>query len=219
MRNSLSIAALILVGLLAATGQSQVVSDEELKQGFTPLFNGKDMSGWLPSPAKTWEVQGGVLVCTGEKGGPWIRTEKEYENFILRLEYNISKGGNSGIFIRCAPKGRASRTGFEIQILDDHGKPAARHSAGAIYDVEPAWRNMSKPAGQWNEVEITCDKRRISVAMNGEQIHDMNLDDEELNAKLKDELKVNKRRQKGHIGLQNHGAHVEFRNIRIKILD
>jgi len=187
------------------------------EEGFVPLFNGKDLSGWLPNPAKSWEVRDGVLVCTGEEG-PWIRTEKEYENFILRLEYRISKGGNSGIFVRCAPVGRASRTGFEIQILDDYGKPPTKKTAGAIYDVEAPWRNMSKPAGEWNEVEISCIGRRIVVVMNGEKIHDLNLDDEKLNASLPDELKVNKRRQKGHIGLQNHHSHVEFRNIRIKVL-
>jgi len=212
------IVVLVWLGLISTTGWAQVVSDQEQAEGFVPLFNGKDMSGWLPSPARTWEVQDGVLVCTGEKGGPWIRTEKEYANFVLRLEYKISKGGNSGIFVRCAPKGRASRTGFEIQILDDCGKAPTTHSSGAIYDVEAAWKNMSKPAGEWNQVEITCDGPRIAVVINGEKVHDMNVDDEELNAKLKDELKVDKRRRKGHIGLQNHGARVEFRNIRIKVL-
>ena len=111
---------------------------------------------------------------------------------------------------------------------------ATRKSSGSIYDVRAPDKNMAKPAGEWNEVEITCKERRIKVVLNGETVHDVCLDDPELNPtvvpeeyKGKEPNKIPgyiqsplaKRAQKGHISLQNHSSPVWFRNIRIKVLD
>ncbi|MCS7253414.1 MAG: DUF1080 domain-containing protein [Armatimonadota bacterium] len=178
------------------------------EEGFVPLFNGKDLSGWKVMGAQSWEVKDGVLICHG-KGSGWLCTEREYENFVLRLEYKISKDGNSGIFIRTGLKGRQSRIGMEVQILDSYGRKPTTGTAGAIYGAVVPTKEASKPAGEWNEVEITCDGPKVTVILNGEKIIDVNMDEHPL---LKDRLR------KGYIGLQNHGSYVEFRNIRIKEL-
>ncbi len=196
-------AAILLLGIGAVA-----IWTQQAEEGFVPLFNGKDLTGWHVMGSPSWKVEDGILVCTGEGGG-WLRSDKQYENFVLRLEFRISKGGNSGIFIRSALEGNPAFTGMEIQILDDHGRDPAPYTTGAIYDAVAPKKNMSKPAGEWNFVEIICSGPWIVVAMNGEEIVRVNMDE---HPKLKERLR------KGYIGLQNHGSRVEFRNIRIKEL-
>ncbi len=202
---------------LACAALAQVTA-EERAQGFVPLFNGRDLSGWVVQGGKNcWSVQNGAIVCSGERGG-WLRTEKQYADFIWRLEYKISKRGNSGIFIRAPKEGRSSMKGFEIQILDDYGKPPTKYSSGSLYRLVAPTKNMSKPAGQWNTVEITCRGRHITVVWNGEKTIDVDIDDPELNASAPANNKPSRRASKGYLGLQNHRSHVEFRNLRIKEL-
>ncbi|MCX7967101.1 MAG: DUF1080 domain-containing protein [Armatimonadetes bacterium] len=192
-----------LIGITTAA-----IWTQQSEEGFVPLFNGKDLTGWHVMGSPSWKVENGVLVCTGEGGG-WLRSDKQYENFVLRLEFRISKGGNSGIFIRSALEGNPAFTGMEVQILDDHGRTPSPHTTGSIYDAVAPQKNMSKPAGEWNFVEIICRGPWVVVAMNGEEIVRTNMDE---HPKLKERLR------KGYIGLQNHGNRVEFRNICIKEL-
>ena len=192
------------------------ISQEEREEGFVPLFNGVDLDDWRVIGADSWSVSNGIIVCIGEGSG-WIRPKKEYEDFVLRLEYKISQQGNSGIFIRTSEKGRPAFEGMEIQILDDCGKEPTKKSTGAIYAAVAPDKNMSRPAGEWNQMEITCEGRQVRIWMNGERIADVNLDEhpEELkNEKPSTPLK--NRLPKGYIGLQNHRSRVSFRNIRIK---
>jgi len=197
----------VCVLLLTGAGQAQLFRGEQ-KQGFVSLFSGRDLSGWVVMGEKSWAAENGLLVCSGGGGG-WLRSEKEYENFIWRLEYRISPGGNSGIFIRSTEQGNPAFTGMEIQVLDDYGRQADTHTSCAIYDAVAPTKNMSKPAGQWNRVEITCQGRNVVVIMNGEKIVNANLD---ANPKLKGRV------PKGYLGLQNHGSRVEYRRLRIKVL-
>jgi len=192
------------------------VSELERREGFAPLFNGKDLSGWVV-PDDTWAVKDGVIVCSGKPGG-WLRSARQYANFILRGEYKISPKGNSGVFVRAPIVGRASRIGMEMQILDDYGKAPNKNSTGSIYDVIAPAKNMSKPAGEWNSFEITCNGRWVRFVLNGEKVVHVNLDDPAINARLPETHKLYKRLRRGYIGLQNHSSHVEFRNLRIKEL-
>ncbi|NLB56782.1 MAG: DUF1080 domain-containing protein, partial [Lentisphaerae bacterium] len=121
-----------------------------------------------------------------------------------------------GIFIRATEEGNPAFTGMEIQILDDHGKSPNKTSTGALYSAVAPSENLSKPAGEWNEVEIACIGRRLKVTMNGKRLYAVNLDDKHLNAQLPNDQKLNKRVPSGFIGMQNHGNLVKFRNIRIK---
>lgn len=173
------------------------------------LFNGRDLTGWVPMHGGEWKVEGGTIVgrngvgwtTNPEKSGSWLRTEKEYSSFTLELEYAINNRGNSGIFIRSALEKNPAFTGHEAQILDDHGKPPEKFRTGALYDVVAPTKNMSRPTGEWNAVRIDCDGRRVQVTMNGEKIVDYQTD----------------RLTRGYLGLQNHdtNAVVRFRNIRI----
>lgn len=178
------------------------------EKGFVPLFNGKDLRGWRVIGTPAWKVENGILVCTG-KGAGWIRTEKQYENFVLRLAFRISKRGNSGIFLRAAPIGNPAFTGMEVQILDDYNRPPADYTTGAIYAAVAPKKNMSKPPGEWNHVEIICWGPWVVIWINGEEVVRVNMDEHP---------KLRHRRRKGFIGLQNHGSRVEFRDIRIKVL-
>ncbi len=206
------------------------------EKGFTPLFNGKDLSGWVygtrrgvPNKSgKGYQVENGVLFTTKEDGGN-LFTEKEYADFIFRFEFKLTPNANNGIGIRAPLEGDAAYAGMEIQVLDDSGSqytnllPGQYH--GSIYRVVPAKRGYQKPVGEWNSEEIRAEGRHITVILNGTTIVDANLDDvkdEEVLTEHRDLSKPEGSRgianTKGHIGLLGHGAHVEFRNIRVREL-
>lgn len=212
----LRIFAFLLV-LTAATSLAicQTGCNQEVEGGYKSLFNGRDLTGWVIMDSPSWKAENGLIVCTGQGSG-WLRSVKEYQDFILRLEFKISPKGNSGIFIRATEDGNPAFTGMEIQIMDDHGKPPVKNSTGALYAAAAPVANVSKPAGEWNEIEIACIGRRVKVTMNGQRLYAVNLDSAQLNSELPEDQKLTNRVPTGFIGLQNHGNLVEFRNIRIK---
>jgi hypothetical protein len=173
------------------------------------LFDGHDLKKWVVMHEGEWKIEEGVLVgrngtnwsTNPEKSGSWLRTAKEYKDFVLELDYAINERGNSGIFIRAGTEKNPAFTGYEMQIAPDYGKPATIKSTGALYDVVAATKNMSKPAGEWNHARIEAHGQNIKVWLNGEQIIDYKAD----------------RRETGYIGLQNHDTRsvVKFRNIRV----
>jgi hypothetical protein len=210
---------------------------QEKEAGFTPLFNGKDFSGWVygqrangteNKSGKGYQIENGVIFSTKEDGGN-LYTEKEYANFVFRFEFRLTPNANNGIGIRAPLEGDAAYVGMEIQVLDDGGsmytklEPGQYH--GSIYKVAPAKRGFQKPVGEWNTEEITANGRHITIKLNGTTIVDANLDDVKDEAVLKEHRDLTKpegsrgiANTKGHIGFLGHGAHVEFRNIRIKVL-
>lgn len=188
-------------------------------KGFVSLFNGVNLEGWGEVGPPCWYAQDGVMVCTGiGEGNGWLRSNRMYRNFILRLEYRISPGGNSGIFLRAPHYGRSSRLGMELQIQDDGTSPPSDTCTSAVYSVVTPRLNPAKPAGEWNQVEITLKDRHLRVVWNGHLVHDINLDDPALSAKLPRTHLLYRRPNWGYIGLQNHRSLVEFRNIFIKEL-
>jgi 3-keto-disaccharide hydrolase len=221
--------------LLAFAGVLCILHAQD--QGFTTLFNGKDLTGWVYGQredgtenrnGKGYQVEKGVLFTTKEDGGN-LFTKREYADFVLRFEFKLTENANNGIGIRAPLQGDAAYTGIEIQVLDDSGsqytslRPAQYH--GSIYHMFPAKRGHQKPVGEWNAEEITVQGRKITVKLNGVVITEGNLDD------VKDEALLSRHRDmskpegsrgiantKGHIGLLGHGTRVEFRNIRIKEL-
>jgi hypothetical protein len=218
------------VGPIVAAAAPQAV-----ETGFTTLFNGRDLSGWVYGrragnvenrTGKGYQVENGVLFTTKEDGGN-LYTEKEYGDFVLRFEFRLTENANNGIGIRAPLEGDAAYVGIEIQVLDDGGseyrnlRPAQYH--GSLYDMVPAKRGAQKPVGEWNSEEITARGRQITVKLNGVTIVDASLDDvtdPAVLAKHRDLTKPEGSRgianTKGHIGLLGHGTRVEFRNIRIR---
>jgi hypothetical protein len=188
--------------------------------GFKPLLNGKDLGGWKERQVHSgqegrWSVEGGILKA--KPGSGWLGTEKQFSNFVLRVEWKISENGNSGVFVRVPDsdfKGSPSDAGFEIQILDDNGsqykgKLKPYQYSGGLYHFQGISKPMFKGAGEWNSYELTVNDDRIKLIYNGEEVLDVDL------SKNPDMMKRPKR---GFIGLQNHGSAVEFRRVDIKEL-
>lgn len=191
------------------------------EEGYIPLFNGRNLDGWILRRAnrKGYIVEDGLLVSPADGGG-YLFTEDEYSDFSLRFEFRLSEGANNGVAIRCPLLDkRPAYDGIEIQILDNVGfprelRPSQYH--GSIYDVVPAKKGALKPVGQWNEQEILCRGRRITVIVNEMVVLDADLD-KATTAEVR-EKHPGLQRNSGHVGFLGHGSRVEFRNIRIKDL-
>ena len=152
------------------------VASAQTKDGFVPLFNGKNLDGWevrsSAADKEKWSAQDGILVA--KPGGGWIGTTKMYGHFILKVEWKIFAGGNSGVFLRVPDvksKESPSYLGLEIQILDDDapqhkGKLKPYQYCGGLYHFQGVSKKMSKPVEQWNAYEITCKGEFISVVFN-----------------------------------------------------
>jgi len=128
------------------------------------LFDGKDTAGWLgqyQGKPVGWSVQDGILV-NGEEADN-IYSEKRFMNFQVALEFRLSKGSNSGLYLR----GR-----YEIQITDDQGRPLDIHSQGALYGFTVPSVSASKAAGEWQRFDVTIVANRVTVVLNGTKIID-----------------------------------------------
>jgi hypothetical protein len=187
----------------------------EAKGGFKPMFNGKDLTGWKTTG--NWVVEEGGVVALhprpGEKGwqryDAYLTTERKYRDFILDLEFKFGEGGNSGVFLRVGDPKSQVKSGFEVQILDTHGKEnVTAHDCGGVIGTAAPSKNMVKPAGQWNRYVITCVGDHLEVELNGEKVIDLNLSE----SRLKD------RPTEGYIGFQDEAKPVWYRNVRIQEL-
>ena len=213
---------IITLTWLVVTLLSAVTFAQTNEPGFTPLFDGKSLTGWklVSGHGPGYVVKDGTIVCPLDGGGN-LFTEKEYANFILRFEFKTEPGGNNGVGIRAPYEGDAAYQGMEIQILDDghekyKGKIKSEQHHGSVYDVIPARTGFLKPAGEWNSEEITANGSKIRVTLNGVIILDADLDTVREEAVLKKHPGL--KRKSGHIGFLGHASLVEFRNIRIKML-
>jgi hypothetical protein len=197
--------AIILTTLISA-GFIYAADDD----GFVPLFNGKDLTGWKlrnPNGKNFWVVEDGILknkVPPGEHGTDLI-SEKKFKNFIVKYEYMVPDGSNSGFYLR----GR-----YEIQILGDYksGK-TSKGSNGAIYAFKAPDVFASKPGNEWQTVEATLIGNKVTVILNGKKIHD----NVEIPGPTGGELDRNVN-EPGPIMLQGDHGVVAFRNIKIKEL-
>jgi hypothetical protein len=218
MRLILMRTSALLLALFLTTTDSPARSEA----GFVSLFDGRSLNGWtlVGQKGDGYLVKDGLIVCS-KGGGGNLLTEKEYGDFILRLEYRTEPGGNNGIGIRAPLTDKqVAYHGMEIQILDDdHPKYASLKPwqfCGSVYGIFPARRGATKPAEKWNEMEITCQGRQIKVELNGRVIINASLNDvtdHEVLATHPGML-----RERGRIGLLGHNDYVEFRNLRLKEL-
>jgi len=190
--------------------------------GFTPLFDGRTLTGWMGDTAG-YSVEGGAIVC-GPKGTN-LYTHNEYANFVLRFSFMLTPGANNGIGVRAPATGDAAYEGMEIQVLDDGHekykgglKPWQRH--GSVYGISASTGSTAalRTVGQWNDEEIVVDGRRVKVTLNGTVIQDVDLDEATKTGTLSGKEHPGLKRTAGHIGFLGHGDHVEYRDIRIKVL-
>lgn len=184
------------------------LSEAERADGFIALFDGKTLNGWHPKDgAGMFAIEDGTITRVGR--GSQLRTRDRFDNFILRLEWRMEDGGNSGIFIRAPRAARFSKIGMEFQLLNDGVMEPGHTGLGGIYEAQAPITVARKPPMEWNTVEIKCDGAHLVAWLNGEKVQDIDLDShEELQSRLRD----------GFIALQDHGAYVQFRNIRLKEL-
>ncbi len=205
----------IALGVEAVGATAIAVKQIDISElGYTPLLNGRDLSGWEGADQDAslcWQTEGDKLVCTGAKG-PWLRSLQSFGDFNLRLEYKLQEGGNSGVYIRVPPDGRhhGAGAGVEIQVLDDQAdryrKLKPYQFSGSVYAVVAAKPRVARPAGNWNSLEINCRADRYTIRQNGVVVVD---------ADAEDAPELGQRRMAGRLGLQNHSEAVWFRHLRI----
>jgi hypothetical protein len=227
-RALLTLCATFLSALTAASSRAADSSEE----GFIPLFNGRDLSGWVNANCapETWSVRDGIIHCTGRPTGA-LRTERQFENFILEVEWrHLSSGGNSGVFIWGTPiaaPGVPFLRGIEVQVLD-HGyaeqyeKQTGKKSDwftthGDVFPIHGATmkpfgrhhgdrsfpsEERSKKSPEWNHYRIVGSNGVLRLHVNGKEVSGGE----------------NCNYRKGYLALESEGAPVEFRNLRIREL-
>ena len=174
--------------------------------------------GWqqVEGEQGSWKVENGVLYTDGGDG--WLSTVRQYDDFVLSLEFRIPPGGSSGVILRAPHEGNPAYQGLEIQILDDAAeqwrdlKPD-RHT-GSIYDIQAPSEQAGGRAGEWQKMVIECRGSKVKVAVNGRNVIDTDVSFYPYKVNAHPGLT----RRRGYIGLQNRGSKVEFRNIRLRPL-
>ena len=194
---------------------------------FRPMFNGKDLSGWVVAPGaeKTWSVRDGLVVCSGHPN-TILRSDRHYENFVIQVDWrHLEPGGNSGLYVwtNAELNSRGLPKGVEIQILDlewvrlntREGQPAPPiayvHGEfipvnGATFTPDNprgvrsmALENRAKGHGEWNTYTVVAVDGVIKLAVNGKFVNGI----------------ARTSQKKGYLGLQSEGAEIHFRNVRI----
>jgi hypothetical protein len=195
---------------------------------FVDLFNGKDLSGWIDvnTSPETWRVEDGLLICTGLPIGV-MRSEKQYENFILHVEWrHMEPGGNSGVFLwseGTVPEGRELPKGMEVQMLElewpfinreENGEPRPiAYVHGELFgangmttvpdnprgDRSKSIENRCLPKGEWNYYDVVAVDGTVKLSVNGKFVNGVS------KASVK----------KGYLCLESEGAEIHFRKIQI----
>jgi hypothetical protein len=218
-----------LLGLLSLALLAAARADE-----YKPLFNGKDLDGWVVEGPKEfkdgdetkpiWVAKDGMITCqvNNRKSFGFLRYEKqEFADFALHVEYRMSvkptplgPACNSGIGIRTIPfdpaKSTATRpsyAAYEVQLLDDAGDKPNEHGTASLYRYVAPKVNAVKPAPEWNAIDIECVGSNIKITLNGQVVLEA---DQSKIEKIKDKP------LKGYVCLQNHGGKIDFKNIRVR---
>ena len=236
----------LLLGLLACQNDARTTATEAptpttvANSDWTPLFDGANVDAWrsyngTTFPTKGWRVENGELIVehsgTEEAGfGGDIITKKKYKDFELELEYALSDTSNSGIFylVQEVPGTPIWHNAPEFQLLDDatykrtYPELTDKQLSGANYDMHAQTVDYSKPIGEWNTARIVKRGPAVTHYLNGQEVVSYELYDEDWNAryaasKFKDYPNYAKA-ETGHLGLQDHGHRVRFRNVRVREL-
>jgi hypothetical protein len=235
-----AVTAFVLLACQGTGGAAPAATGGSLSSGapdaaWVTLFDGKDLARFRgfrkDSIPAAWVVRDGCLVHLKSAGDHTaagdLVTREQYGSFELELEWKVTPGGNSGIFYHAAEDtNNIWENAPEMQILDDstHNDGKDRlTSAGADYALYPAPVGAVKPVGQWNQVRIVADKGHIQYFLNGVKMCDFTRGSDDWKGRVA-RSKFSKMPRyatnaRGHIGLQDHGDEVWFRNIRVRTLD
>jgi hypothetical protein len=202
----------LLVGVITLLATPALAQGEPDEAGFVPLHTRDDAAGW----DKGVHVKDGVV--TG--GGRYHK--KQFSDFVLRFDFRLKPGANSGIGIRAARTGNAAYTGMEIQVLENTAekyaklKPYQYH--GSIYGVVAAKRGALKPVGEWNNEEITAKGSHVVVKVNDQVIVDADIAKASKEGTIDGKKHPGLLNEQGYLGILGHGGGVDFRSMRIKEL-
>ncbi len=202
------------------------------EDGFESLFDGTSLDGWLKGPDNAWVIEDGVLTLQREFDGAehnadYLWTAEQYGDFIFDFEFKVAQNTNSGVFFRTSDLNDPVYTGFEMQVNNSYGARDVnrRGTLGAVYELQAPEKNASKPAGEWQQGRIEARGSIFKVWINGEHVLLMDIARWTTPFKNPDGT-TNKFgtagaafARKGHIGLQDHGRPVWYRNMRVKRLD
>ncbi len=211
------------------------LSAAEADAGWTLLFNGKDLTGWHGFNAETapdcWRVEDNALKIINEGGAEsaeGILTDSNYKSFALSLEFQLTKGANSGVLYHVGEDPKytyAYETGTEFQLIDHANWPDPLEGwqiCGANYAMHAPKKDVVKPLGEWNQLLLVVDGNKVTHMLNGEIIVEFEKYSEDWktlrnSGKWADYPDYGKF-DEGPIALQNHGTRVNFRNIKLKTL-
>jgi 3-keto-disaccharide hydrolase len=222
----------LMVGWLISTN-GEAAQPNKSESGFVSLTGRDGREHWLgygrdkekETWPPTWEFADGVLHTKG--GGGDLKTRDEYGDFDLRFEWKVSPGANSGVMYRVSQEtDPAYHTGPEYQIVDnlkhkDGANPLT--SAASAYALYAPNKDLTKPAGSWNESRILVKGNHVEHYLNGKKVVEYDLASDDWNKRLAaskfTEWKKFGTNRRGHVVLQDHGDEVWYRNVRIKNLD
>ena len=198
------------------------LTETEISEGFESLFNGKNLDGWQGN-LTDYFAQDGEMVANPARGGHGnIYTAKEYSDFNIRFDFQLTPGANNGLGIRAPLEGDAAYVGMELQILDNTAAIYANLQEyqyhGSVYGVIPAKRGFLNPVGEWNSEEVIVKGSKVKVILNGTVILDGDIAEASKNGTLDHKEHPGLLREKGFIGFLGHGSELKFRNLRIKDL-
>ncbi|MEI6585517.1 MAG: DUF1080 domain-containing protein [Sediminibacterium sp.] len=231
---------LLSATLLVGSPDKHVKKETAKPKGWISLFDGKTTKGWHTYGKTTvgeyWKVQDGALFLDAAakkelkaKGDGDILSDAIFGDFDLKVDWKISQKGNSGIIFWVQDDAvkyeHAFHTGPEVQVLDNDGHSDGKiikHRAGNLYDLVEGKEGAVKPVGEWNTCEITCNKGKMEIILNGTSVVTTNYGDDN----WKDMISKSKFKNmpdfgrifSGNICLQDHGNDVWFKNILIKKL-
>ena len=224
--------AVLMIGIALAAGAAarddrmlNTLTAKERADGWRLLFDGKTTNGWRgyrqQSMPGGWQIVDGALTRVGQATD--IITIDEFGDFELTLDWNLSPGGNSGILYRVTEAEDVTwKTAPEFQIIDNAYREPLKPGqlAGANYDLNPPSRDATKPIGSWNDTRVVARGSHVEHWLNGVKVVEYELWSDDWNrrvqaSKFKD-FPGYGRARKGHIGLQDHGDRVAYRNIKIR---
>lgn len=186
----------------------------DVRKGWVPLFNGKDLDGWKPlgkGQKMTWKVEDGILATSFKEPehGCNIQSEKTFTDFEFYCEFKVPKNGNSGVFLRGL---------FEVQVRGDYGMkledPAIDWGTGAFYGQKRPLKNASRPADEWQSMYVKVVGDKASVFVNGEQVQKDFVLDKPTHRYA--EMKEVKEKGPGPIILQGDHKPIAYRHVMIK---
>ncbi|MCG8586754.1 MAG: DUF1080 domain-containing protein [Pirellulales bacterium] len=221
----LAMTLVLAVGSTVLAEAPNSLSDAEKNEGWQLLFDGKSLDGWnswktkKPLAEGAWKVEDGALTLSG-KGGGDVYTSKPFENFELYLEWKTT--GNSGILFRVDPTAKGPIYGVapEMQVNSKAGN--SNKSPGALYDLYANEVDTVVNDGDWNTVRVRLVDGEGTHWFNGKKVYSYKIGSDDWNKRIAGSKWKNSKgyaeTANGHVGLQDHGAKVSYRNIKIRPL-